>query len=62
MRKLKLEVDLLCVETFKVDELHEFYGGTVEGAEFTHGASDCVQSANNMCLPQPLTRNGTCRF
>lgn len=60
MRKLKLIVDALSVETFKVDVSDENSRGTVEGAEFTHSASDCVNSANNMCGPQPLTRNFSC--
>ena len=59
MRKLKLDVDSLSVETFKVDETRGGPRGTVEGAEYTH-ASDCQQSCDNMCPDVPLTHTCHC--
>ena len=59
MRKLKLDVLSLTVETFKVDASRDARGGTVRGAEYTH-ESDCAGSCAHLCGPEPLTPNFTC--
>ena len=51
MKKLTLDVDALCIESFEADENVEALRGTVQGADSTDGAG-CPKSYPYHCLPQ----------
>lgn len=54
MKKLTLQIDALCVETFQVDPAVAALRGTVQGAVTTDD-TDIRESYPAYCQPQPWT-------